>query len=443
MRRDESHSAVSGAPIRRITPVRGGVTLLLVLVLTACGGDGGSGVQEDRRFATDPEPVPTELPATRTPIPTATHPVPTVPAFSASPEATPLPVQSQVTNIYALIGGEVLVLDLNTGQRRVIATSTDSNEIVLIAPLPDGTATGVITRPGSDSPRRDLTIVTAEGRTRSHWTDLASVLGPGQGQARGALAASWAPDAQRLAIVFPEGGGVVVHLGGVAQPLLGRGQAPAPMEIAWSPDGGAIAFTSRDLDDDSPYLAIGGTRVLPLDPVRIAGTGGQRPIHTISWQPDGEHLLAIQGSASRPDSIGGDLIEIDRRTLTAMFAVGGSRFGPGAQIVEAETAPDGQAWAIVTVAPGNSGGLEATVWSVVGHCTNATRLELGENPPVAGVIWTAHGLTVELHPSGELSAITFGVDGTPIAAATPEASPVFIQASPEVPPIIETATPTG
>lgn len=440
MRRVERHSAISGGSNRRIPLVHLSVALLVVLILSACGGDGGQGTQDDRRFATDPEPVPTELPATETAVPTATEP-PTATIVAASPEATPVPVQSSVTTLYALIDGDVTVLDLITGHVRVLARSTDADGLELIAPMPDGSSVAIITRRGGDAPIWDLAIVTSEGHARSNWRDIASVLGPGNGTFRGELAASWAPDGQRLAIVFPDGGAVVVHLGGVPAMLMTRGQAPAPVDVAWSPDGGAIAFTSRDLDDDSPYLAIGGTRVLPLDPVRIPGTGGQRPIHSLSWQPDGKHLLAVQGSASRPDTIGGDLIEIDRRTLLATFVVGGSRFGPGAEIVLAQPAPEGGVWAIVTVAPGPTGSLEATAWRTEGHYSNATRLDLGENPPIAGVDWTAVGLTVELHPGGALSAMSFDADGTAIAVSTPQASPAAILASPEPPPILDVATP--
>lgn len=440
MPRVGNHSSNQGGSTSRSPLMRLIVPLLLVTLLAACGGDGDSGVQEDRRFATDPEPAPTEVPATLTPLPSPTAPVPTETAASASPEASPVPLLSTVSNVFALIDGAVVVTDLTGGDSRVLAESSDGRTFELIAPLPDGTGAGVIARKGPDAPW-ELLLISTSGETRSVRSDLAGVLGPGKVGLNGGLAASWSPDGQRLAVVFPDGGGVVVHLDGTTQLLLTRGQAPAPLDVAWSPDGEAIAFTSRDLDDQSPYLAIGGTRVLPLDPVRIAGTGGQRPIHRITWSPDGERLLVVQGASGQPDGIGGDLIEIDRRTLAARFAVGGSRFGPGARIIVAEPAPDGQSWAIVTAAPGPSGGLEATVWQTAADFTGGTRLDLGENPPVAGVIWTAGGLTVELHRSGKLIAATFDGEGRPIAAATPEASPIPAEASPIAPPIIETATP--
>lgn len=440
MPRVGNQSSNQGGSTRRSPIFHLIVPLLLVTLLAACGGGGDSDVQEDRRFATDPEPAPTEVPATVTPLPTPTAPAPTEPAVSASPEASPVPLRSTVSNVFALIDGAVVVADSAGGDSRVLAESTDERTFELIAPLPDGTGVGVIARKGTEAPW-ELLLISIDGKARSVRTDLAGILGSGKVGLNGGLAASWSPDGRRLAVVFPDGGGVVVHLDGTTQLLLTRGQAPAPLDVAWSPDGEAIAFTSRDLDDQSPYLAIGGARILPLDPVRIAGTGGQRPIHRITWSPDGEHLLVIQGAAGQPDGIGGDLIEIDRRTLVARFAVGGSRFGPGARVVVAEAAPDGQSWAIVTAAPGPSGGLEATVWKTAADFTGITRLDLGENPPVAGVIWTEGGLTVELHRAGDLVAATFDGDGRAITPATPEASPMPAEASPIAPPIVETATP--
>jgi hypothetical protein len=407
--------------------------IVLALALGACGNDGGSGaVEEDRRYATDPEPAPTELPATETAEPSATLTPPTFDASGVSPEASPDPVYSQVTRVFALLDGNVVVVDVLTGLSEVIAQSDEGGEISLIVPVPDGSALAVIRDRLGDERVFDLEIMSADGAVQRKVEDLSAVLGAGRGKFRGNLAADWDANGQRLAVVFPDGGGLVVHRGGSSEVLLTPSQAPAPIEVAWSPDGEAIAFTTRDLDDESPYLAIGGVRVLPLDPVRIAGTGGQRPIHALSWQPDGETLLAIQGSGSEPDSIGGDLIEIDRGTLSARFALGGSRFGPGARILIAEPAPDGRSWAIVTVAPQQGRGLQATVWQAVSTLSEVTRLELGENPPVAGVIWTTAGITVSLFKSGEVHLASFGPDGQPNDPAVPQASPE-VEASTPVP----------
>jgi hypothetical protein len=415
------------------------IALILSAGLVACGDDGGSAVQDDRRFATDPEPAATMPPATATTVPDSTQAPISVPNESASPESTLVPAASSVANLFVLVEGDVIVVDVSTGLSRTIAESTATSQIEHVAPLPDGHSAAILSSRVNQSGTYDLVILTADGVARTSWSHVSALLEPARGEARGQLAADWDAHGTRLAVAFPEGGAVVVHLAGIPEVLLWRSQAPAPMEIAWSPDGEAIAFTSRDREDDRPYVAIGGVRVLPIDPVRIAGTGGARPIHQIVWEPGGERLFAIQGSASQRDLIGGDLISIDRRTLSPAFAIGGSRFGPGVQIVWAEPAPDSDAWALVTIAPASTSGVIASVWTVTDLLQTVNRLDLGENPPVSGVAWTEVGLTVSLQREGIIEIAHFDVVGDPVPIASPIASPVADVSSPVASP--ESASP--
>ena len=421
------------------------VTLALVLaVLAACGDSGDSGVEEDRRFATDPEPAPTELPSTSTSVPTLVPVTPTATAASASPVATPLPPTSQVRHIYSLIDGRVVVVDVETGDSKTIAESLGARTIVRAVAKPDGSAVAVFRQSADEHPVFDVDVIDAAGTSLGGWTDLESTLGVGSGNQRGALAADWDAEGERLAVVFPDGGGVVARPGGTIVLLVSRGQAPAPIEIAWSPDDEAVAFTSRDLDDDSPYLAIGSARVLPIDPVRIAGTGGSRPIQGIVWQPDGDRLLAIQGMSVMNEAVGGDLIQVDRRSLNVTFAVGGSRFGPGERIVAVVASPDGVSWGYVTVAPGAPGRLKATAWGAAGAMSNVVRLDLGDDPPIAGLNWTALGISVTLFEGDTVRVASFEPDGSPtgipVLVASPEA-----QASPAdgALPILNASTPVA
>jgi hypothetical protein len=184
-------------------------------------------------------------------------------------------------------------------------------------------------------------------------------------------------------------------------------------------------------------------QALPVDPVIISGTGGARPILDLGWLPGGSTILAVQGATEAADQVGGDLIQVDRRTLSARFSIGANRFGPSAEIVTVEASPDGRHWAVVTVAPDARGGLTAAVWLVTPDLTSVMRLELPEDPPVAGVTWTVEGLSITLFEPDRVHLITVDLAGnvvppeepptaSPVASPDPGATPV---ASPIAPPI--------
>jgi len=409
---------------RRLSPAMAIILASVCLLLVACGDDGGSAVEEDRSFATDPEPAATTLPATESPVQSATTTPTEQSEIAASPAATPVPQISTRSFVYAIVEGNLVAANLDLGGTEIIATPDDGAVIEQFSASPDGSSVAIVSRRNAESPIYDLIIKSSDGETRSSWNDIAAMLGPPNASVRGQLDLDWAADGSRLAVVFPEGGGIVAHLGGIPEVMLTREQAPAPVDVAWSPDGEAIAFTSRDLDDDSPFLAIGGARILPMDPVRIAGTGGSRPIREIVWLPQGDRLLAVQGSSAQPDSAGGDLIQVDRRTHEASFAVGSSRFGPATQIVQVVPAPDGRNWAIVSIAPGADGGLEASVWSVAADMSSMSRLDLGSDPPVSAVDWTTDGISVTLIDSNSMRVVSFDEFGAPVSSADSVASPV-------------------
>jgi hypothetical protein len=150
---------------------------------------------------------------------------------------------------------------------------------------------------------------------------------------------------------------------------------------------------------------------------------------------DGSAVLAIQGSLSERDQVGGDLIRIDRRTLKPALITGASLFGPVAQIVAAAPSPDGQAIAYVTVDPRSGGGWMATVWVVDKNQPAQQRIPLEEDPPVADIRWTVSGLSITLLEPDRVSVVTVDESGAVVgeAEATAIASPAATPATPEVP----------
>jgi hypothetical protein len=207
---------------------------------------------------------------------------------------------------------------------------------------------------------------------------------------------------------------------------------------------------SKNANGDGSYLSIASVRALPVDPVKISGAGGDRPILSLVWMHDGSAVLAIQGSTSGSTQVGGDVIRIDRRTLKPTLVTGASLFGPAAQIVAVSPSPDGQTFAYVSVEPTNGGGWIATVWVVNEENPVQQRVSLDENPPVADIGWTSAGLSVTLLEPDRVSVVTVDqsgalvgeVEATQIASpeADPESSP---QAGSPEPVATSESTPTS
>jgi hypothetical protein len=413
-------------------PVRGSrvaiIGLVCMLALAACGGD-GSGVKEDRRYATDPgQPATaTSAVATGTAPPTSE---PTSSPLRITPEASPASIASTTEIVYALVDGAVVAVDVRTGQTRVLTRSRDDERVVRIAASPEGAAVAIVRRTGADDASvYDLEIRDRQGDVVTTWRDIEELLGDVDQQGEGRVAIDWSERGGKIAVTFPNGGAVLMPVTGDTAILLTRQQAPAPLSIEWSPSGDAIAFTSRMPGSRSAYLAIASVQALPVDPVQIGGTGGERPVYDLGWLPGGSTLLAVQGSAALQDQVGGDLIQVDRRTLSARFAIGANRFGPSAEIVTVEPSPDGQQWAIVTVAPDARGGLTATVWLVSPDVSTVIRIDLPEDPPVAGVTWTVDGLSITLFEPDRVRLVTVDRDGAVVPVDVPSASP---EASPDL-----------
>lgn len=421
-------------------------------LLAACGGDDNPSI-EDRRFATDP----------REPTSTATLPVPSpTPEETASGSSTvqaeadatvvasPTPaIVSTVTTVYAIADDAVIAVDTLSNATRVLARSSAEQEIARISPSADGEQVAILFSSGSGTDTRyDLEVQSKSGQEMAAWTDVESVLDRRGEPGKGRLVLDWSNSAERIAVAFPNGGAVVVAIGDEPKVLLKRSQAPTPVALQWSPKGDVIAFVTKNANGDGAYLSIASVQALPVDPVKISGAGGDRPIHSLVWMQDGSAILAIQGSTNRSDQVGGDVIRIDRRTLKPTLVTGASLFGPAAQIVAVSPSPDGESMAYVAVDPKDGGGWMATVWVVDQNQPAQQRIPLDEDPPIADIGWTASGLAVTLLEADRVSVVTVGETGEIVGeaeatrVASPEAEPANSALSPESEPPSESTPAT-
>ncbi len=403
--------------------------LIALSVLAACGSDDNATV-EDRRFATDPmEPTSTAA-ATETP---ATQLETAISASTATSTivVSPTPaIASTVTTVYAIAEDAVIAVDTASNATRVLDRSNDERSVARISSSLDGESVAILySVANGDDTRYDLSIRNKNGDETAHWTDIESALDRMNEPGKGRLLLDWSNSAGKIAVAFPDGGAIVVTQGEDPHVLLRRSQAPTPTSLQWSPKGDAIAFVSKNANGDGSYLSIASAQALPVDPVKINGTGGDRPILSLAWMQDSSAILAIQGSTSRDDQVGGDLIRVDRRTLKPTLVTGASLFGPSAQIVAASPSPDGQTIAYVSVEPKDNGGWLATVWVVDNGVPVQQRVALDEDPPVADIGWTAAGLAVTLLEPDRVSVVTVDEGGAIVGEA--EATEI---ASPSAPP---------
>jgi len=343
--------------------------------------------------------------------------------------------------------GGVIAIDVATGATRVVCRSDKNGEIVRIASSPEGDRVAVLGNVKKDDKSRyDLEIHSATGETETSWKDIEAHLDRVAEPGKGRVLLDWSKEGSKIAAAFPDGGAVIIPVaGGDPSVLLTRGQAPAPMAIEWSPDGMSIAFASKSAGGKGASLSLATVGTLPADPVRIAGTGGDRPIRDVDWLPDGSGVLAIQGRPNTAIDIGGDIVSVDWRTLTPQTLLGASRFGPTSAIVAVAPSPDGQSTALAVVTSDGMGGWVASVW-IRNAYGDLTRIELPHNPQVASIEWTSLGLAVSLVDPDRVRIVLSGPDGQlialqPTVAASLEASP--IPGSPEASPIAGTpmATP--
>jgi WD40 repeat protein len=428
-------------------------TLLVVVVLIAACSNGNGAADEDRQFATDRH---TETPGVATEIPST---VPTeIPTIVATPVASPignvvLPVSS-VHTLYAMAERGVIAIDVATGATRVICRSDKNGDVIRIASSPDGDRVAVLRKVKKDDKTRyDLEIRSSTGETITTWKDIEAHLDRVTEPGKGRSLLDWSRDGGKIAAAFPDGGAVVIPVaGGDPSVLLTRGQAPAPVSIQWSPDGMSIAFASRSAGGKGASLSLATVGTLPADPVRIAGTGGNRPIRSVEWLPDGSGVLAIQGRPNTATDVGGDVVAVDWRTLTPRTILGSSRFGPTSAIVAAAPSPDGRSTALAVVTSDGMGGWVASVW-IRATDESLVRVELPHNPQVASIDWSWLGLAVTLVDPDRVRIVLSAPDGQliplqPIIATSPEASPIPAampegspMATPDIPPIA--ASPIG
>jgi hypothetical protein len=206
--------------------------------------------------------------------------------------------------------------------------------------------------------------------------------------------------------------------------------------VAWSPDGGAIAFVDGGSDGASSALYVASTDVLPLDPVVLIrpSLSGARQIADILWVGGNAGIVFNQRAAGDDLSIGGDLFAVSPfggqpRLIAA--AGGASQVGV---VGEFAVSADGStvAYTVLGVVDGRPG--FASLWLRQVDGPGEVQVVTGQWQSVGSLEWTSAGLTwlgqnadgfaiERLQPDGSVTAL-FAAGGAATPVATPSASPV-------------------
>lgn len=428
------------------------VSLLLVTVLVACGGDDTP--TEERRFANDP--LPTVDPST---VPTA---APTdVPAASAtvappavSPEAL-LVARGAPKHVYFLDGSDLwMVAPDGTGARRLLAAG--DQEIRAFAVAPNGSRVAALLvqarTDGDDAEAVSVVVLDADGKETRRVEGLEAAAGGAPGIRAESL--DWSPQGDQLLATFTGGGLVALPPDGEPWRIVPPARAPFPIWAEWSPSGDAVAFLARSEEDAPPrlYVAPFGTGAEAGEPIQVAPEADrpERGVGAFAWVPDGSGLLFTETGGRSP--AGGDLYRVAPTGEERELVVSARAAAPVAGILEFAPSPDGRAVAFTVAVPGDAGPIFDSLWVQTLAGGRPAEVPIPPDQVASALRWTSRGLVWRSTPTGQevtpdlpfallradSSGQTFEVfRDDPGKGATPETSP---ESSPVASPL---ASPEG
>jgi hypothetical protein len=424
------------------------LTLVLVLILTACGTESGD-VPEDRQFANDPVEE-QKVTATSEVIVNAT-PVVTEEVVSASPE-TLLRSRGTPNTLYTLTNDRLVALSIHDGE-------VSSTEIA----LPDGHR--VIDFDGSPSGDRVAVVMSSEDASPSIAFLRASGEPIGETRALTAAEASATPVAAGEEAAWqvtwsPQGTGVVVASPTTLETIDVEGdpkQIPlAEFEgqligAAWSPQGSRI-FLQFAMEDGSQHVYVRDLVADKTREVRVLGAAPGTGATDLQWLPDGSGLLYVQGPMMDGVVMRGQLYVYTLGQEVPRLISTSGQGGPSATMTDAVVSPDGRSVAYVISVLDGSEWVFHSMWVRALDGSLSYQVPVAPRGVVTNLAWFDRGIAWEQGPSpdvpgnilsmrqGEEPVVVFEAPSTDIAG-TPGASPAVNPAGTPVP--SPGATPVG
>jgi len=426
---------------------------MAALLLSACGGTGS---EEDRRFANDPtqasQPTEVVIPAS---IPASASPVAELP-----PVETLFRSRGAASTVYAIFGGGILVLRPDAPQVEPLQIKPPADlAFAAVTSSPDGDRVGAMLVPldYADAPdaRGTLVVYDSEGTTLETWTDVVSLGAtnstpavtdaPGTSQPK--IRIEWSSRGDQILITSGLNDLLTVPLGGAPIPI----QVPSGMslieEARWSPRGDQIAILAKG-GDGPAGVQVFTPNADPSDLRQVIPPNqGTIPFPTVeqfAWLPDGSgiaYILADERTGAPGD---GQLFVLELATETHQLIATPGQGGPSASIVSIALSPDGKAVAYVIANPDRGRWAFHSLWMRSLDDSRALRLPVADVIEVNAVWWTAPGLlwgqAVQTEGSG--IAETFVLQ-SPSSVAEELVSIEVAPGTPATPAATPAGTPTG
>lgn len=430
------------------------MSLALLLVMTACGSQGGP--EEDRRFANDPA---TDIPAEPTQPSIApdgvlvTEEVPT----ALPPDAAQglLEAEGAPAGVMIRDGDVVMVVDPSRPGERAIVTFDETGSMLDFAPSPSGGRVVGLVR----TPAGDLVVELRNTRDEviDRWqidepnADVASPVPENDGVEAG-FAVTWTGSKDRVLVTVGGDRLVNVDFENGPQEIAIPSGFGSLFDASWSPIGDRIAMFGVGFSGAgtiwtiSPYVDGDSFRqVMPL----AADAADLGSVTRYAWLPDGSGLLYILAQDTSEAHPGGNLYRIDLTTRQRQVVATPGRGGPSAQIVDFMVSPDGASVAYMVANPRPDVWEYHSLWLRSLNSVLYLAVDTGYVSEVTGMWWVGSGFAWET-PSTDGNQLVFqdrrtgpAVIWSPSDAsiATPMATPAMDGEATPVP--IPDATPNA
>lgn len=417
------------------------LVLASALVLAACGEESGD-ADEDRQFANDPVATREVTPTiAASPEPEMASPVAPEPTIMASPEVL-LHSRGAPDTLYTLVNGELLAV--TPSQDPVMIPLPAGTDILDFAGSPSGDRVAVLLR--DEGGATVLSFLASDGSQVGDTTTLSTAPAAATPVAREVTSTStvsWSPQGTEVLVLLNESLLRVTAQGEADAVDLGDIDGTV-VSAALSPDGNRLLLHAV-VGDDSHVVYVRDLADQRTREITALSKGPGTGLTALQWLPDSSGFVFVRGDMTQGVAMRGQLyIYVLGQEVPRLLATSGQG-GPSATMTDAVLSPDGRKVAYVISILDGSRWVFHSMWvrSVDGNLTYS--VPVSTSGVVVGPRWLSGGLVWEQRPDQDAAGSYVlarsdeepGVvlEAAPEVQATPGASPVTGEPSPEASPM--------